>query len=177
MAHTQFMLNSPRLILREFQVEDAPHLFALYSDGDVMRYTGEEPFPSLQSVEHFIRSYPYYREHGFGRWAVIEKASGAFLGFCGLRRDNPTPEVDLGFRFFRHYWSKGYATEAARTALAAGFGQFGLDEIIGRSMRENLPSTSVLSKLGMTFREVSEDGNLLWLIYAIDRASFMSLQP
>ena len=99
-----------------------------------------------------------------------------FLGFCGLRRDNPTPEVDLGFRFFRRFWAKGFATEAARAALAAGFGQFGLNEIIGRTMRENLASTSVLKKLGMTFREVSEEGDLLWLIYVIDRATFES-QP
>jgi RimJ/RimL family protein N-acetyltransferase len=80
--------------------------------------------------------------------------------------------VDLGFRFFRDYWFRGYATEAARTALAAGFQRFGLDRIIGRTMRENLASTSVLNKLGMRFREVSEDRGLLWLIYVIEAESF-----
>lgn len=172
MSDRGFKLSSARLILREFADEDAPQLFDLYSDPDVMRYTGEEPFPSVSAVREFIAAYPYYRKHGFGRWAVIERATGHFLGFCGLRRDNPTPEVDLGFRFFRRYWGKGFATEAARIALAAGFGTFGLNEIIGRSMRENLPSTSVLHKVGMTFREVTEDGGLLWLIYVIDRGTF-----
>jgi RimJ/RimL family protein N-acetyltransferase len=166
------MLSTPRLVLREFAAEDAPELFALYNDPDVMRYTGEEPFPSVPAVRAFIESYPYYREHGFGRWAVLSRQTGEFLGFCGLRRDNPTPEVDLGFRFFRRYWGKGYATEAAATALAVGFKRFGLIEIIGRSMRENLASTSVLNKLGMTFREVTEDRGLLWLIYEIDRETF-----
>ncbi len=174
MTDSGFMLTSPRLTLREFRIGDAAQLYDLYHDADVMRYTGEQPFPSVRAVEDFIDAYPYYREHGFGRWAVIEKSSGDFLGFCGLRRDNPTPEVDLGFRFFRRYWAKGFATEAARTALAAGFDEFGLNEIIGRSMRENLASTSVLHKLGMTFREATEDGGLLWLIYVIDRNTFKS---
>jgi len=165
-------LGSPRLILREFETGDAPQLFELYNDPDVMRYTGEEPFPSVEAVREFIANYPYYRRDGFGRWAVFERSSGQFLGFCGLRRDNPTPEVDLGFRFFRRYWGKGFATEAARICLAAGFGPFGLDEIIGRSMRENLASTSVLHKVGMTFRETSEEGGLLWLIYVINRKTF-----
>lgn len=137
-----------------------------------MRYTGEEPFASVDAVRTFIEEYPFYRRHGFGRWAVIHRASGEFLGFCGLRRDNPTPEVDLGFRFFRRYWFQGYATEAARTALAAGFGRFQLQEITGRSMRENLASTSVLHKLGMTFREVWEEDGLFWLIYSIDKETF-----
>lgn len=172
MATATFMSSTSRLVLREFAAEDAPQLFALYNDPDVMRYTGEEPFPSVGAVREFIEAYPYYREHGFGRWAVLSRRSGEFLGFCGLRRDNPTPEVDLGFRFFRRYWGQGYATEAAATALAAGFGQFGLTEIIGRSMRENLASTSVLHKLGMSFREVTEDRGLLWLTYVIDRETF-----
>lgn len=172
MVTAGFRLSTPRLVLREFVAEDAPRLFALYSDPDVMRYTGEEPFPDVRAVRQFIEAYPYYREHGFGRWAVLHRETQEFLGFCGLRRDNPTPEVDLGFRFFRKYWGKGFATEAARTALAAGFGHFGLTEIIGRSMRENLASTSVLHKLGMTFREVTEDRGLLWLIYVIDRHTF-----
>jgi RimJ/RimL family protein N-acetyltransferase len=156
---------------------DAHSLFQLYEDADVMRYTGEEPFASVGAVEAFINEYPYYRRHGFGRWAVIHRETGEFLGFCGLRRDNPTPEVDLGFRFFRRFWFKGYATEAGRTALAAGFDQFGLDQIIGRVMRENLASTNVLHKLGMTFREVAEEDGLFWLIYSIDKQAFSQTTP
>lgn len=174
MSDAAFRLTSPRLVLREFQVEDAPWLYELYSDADVMRYTGEEPFPSVEAVASFIAAYPYYRRHGFGRWAVLDRQNGQFLGYCGLRRDNPTSEVDLGFRLHRRYWYRGYATEAAATALRAGFERFGLDEIIGRAMRENLASTSVLHKLGMRLREVSEEGGLLWLIYTIGREAFMA---
>ncbi len=171
MAEPGFMLQSPRLILREFKASDAPDLYDLYRDEDVMRYTAEAPFPSVKSVEDFLEAYPYYDIHGFGRWAVIDRFSSECLGFCGLRKDNPTTEVDLGFRFFRRYWSKGFATEAAQAALEAGFTHFGLEEIIGRSMRENLASTSVLHKLGMRFREVTETDGVLWLIYVIDKAS------
>ena len=59
-----------------------------------------------------------------------------------------------------------------RQALSTGFGAFGLTEIIGRTMRENLASTHVLKKLGMTFREVVEEDGLFWLIYSIDQETF-----
>ena len=94
------------------------------------------------------------------------------MGFCGLRRHETSGEVDLGFRLFQKYWSKGFATEAAGASLFAGFERFGLDKIVGRAMRENLPSITVLQKLGMRFREVSEENQLFWLVYTISAEMF-----
>jgi len=166
-----FSFTTQRLLLREFAAGDAEPLYLLNSDPEVLRYTGDEPFPDVHAAAEFIRNYTHYRDHGFGRWAVISRSSDEFMGFCGLRK-GADGNVDLGFRLFPGFWAKGIATEAAGAALSAGFNQFGLEEIIGRAMRENLPSISILQKLGMTFREIREEAGLIWLVYVITRRAF-----
>lgn len=172
MIDKPFSALSQRLMLRAFQPGDAPDLFALNSNEKVMRYTGEQPFSNIKAAEDFINDYQHYADHGFGRWAVIGRESDRFLGFCGLRRDPVSLEVDLAYRFFPENWSRGIATEAALCALDAGFKTFELPEIIGLAMRENLPSITILQKLGMRFRELREENDLIWLIYAIKRDAF-----
>lgn len=167
LARQAYSVRTSRLILREFRAEDAGPLFELNSDPEVLRYTRESPFADERDAAHFIRNYSQYEEHGFGRWAVEHVETGKFLGFCGLRKASPNADVDLAFRLFQRHWARGYATEAARAALTAGFRDFGLDEIVSRAMRENLPSISVLQKLGMRFREVAEENDLFWLVYSI----------
>lgn len=166
------VVTTRRLYLREFEPGDAASLFALNSNPDVLRYTGDTSFLDMSAAENFLRDYDHYQKFGFGRWAVINKDQDRFIGFCGLRKDENTGDVDLGFRFFSDNWSRGYATEAGQAALRAGFDKFGLDRIIGRSMRENRPSIAVLRKLGMEFSEVREEAGLLWLIYAIERSDW-----
>jgi len=169
------LLTTERLYLRELAPADAHSLYALNSDPEVMRYTDDAPFHNPAAAEAFLQDYDHYRRHGYGRWAVIHQSDERFIGFSGLRKDERTGEVDLGFRLFTEFWAQGYATEAGRAALRLGFEKFNLERIIGRSMRENLPSVSVLQKLGMEFCEVREEAGRLWLVYAIDRPSWEAL--
>ncbi len=173
MNDDRFTLETPRLILREFREEDAEDLFRLNANPEVMRYTGDTPFADVEAARRFVRDYDEYEREGFGRWAVIDRRDGRFMGFCGLRREMNTGEVDLAFRLSPRYWSSGFATEAARASLQAGFERFGLKEIIGRAMRENLPSISVLQKLGMKYRDMVEDDGEFWLVYAVGRDRFL----
>lgn len=166
---SNLVATTDRLYLRRFVPADAMYLFALNSNPDVIRYTGDNSFYNMSAAKNFLRDYDHYDQHGFGRWAVVLKSEEKFIGFCGLRMDEKSGDVDLGFRFFADYWSQGYATEAANAALRLGFDEFGLEAIIGRCLRENLPSISVLQKLGMEFSEVREESDLLWLIYSLDR--------
>lgn len=171
------IIETDRLILREFADVDARDLLSLNSDPTVIRYTGDEPFGDFQAALAFVQAYDHYRRHGFGRWAVIMRHSGEFAGFCGLRHDGRTGRVDLGFRYHRRFWSRGIATEAGRAALRVGFAGYKLPIIFGRAMRENLPSVSVLQKLGMSFREVSEEDGSVWLVYAIRANEFVPPRP
>lgn len=143
------VLETDRLILREFILEDAPSFFNLNNDPDVIRYTGDKPFSSIEHARQFISEYKEYAAHGYGRWACIEKNSGEWIGFCGLRKEED--EVDIGFRFHRRYWGKGYATESAQACLDHGFRELQLASIIGRASIENTASIRVLEKLGMSY--------------------------
>lgn len=174
MTAAPFILETTRLRLREFREEDAPGLLRLNEDLEVLRYTGEAPFGAATSTEQLLRHYAPSGDDGFGRWALERLEDNEFLGFCGLRRCDRTGKVDLHLRLFPEYWSKGYATEAGRGALEAGFRQFGLDEISGRAMRENLPSITILQKLGMKYRDMIEDDGVFWLEYSVTADRFLN---
>ncbi len=147
-----FLIETPRLLLREFKEEDAPGLLELNDDPEVQRFTGDPPFPTLKAARQFVVEYPEYRRTGYGRWAVLCKADGAFLGWCGLKL-NEEEEVDLGFRFLRRCRGRGFATEAAAACLDYGFRSLQLEKIVGRAMTENKASIRVLEKIGMQFQK------------------------
>lgn len=149
------MIHTERLTFREFLLSDAPALHELNSDPEVMRYTGDKAFQTEQAAEAFIENYSDYDKNGFGRWAVIRNEDQVFIGWCGLKL-NELNLVDLGFRFLRHEWGKGYATESSRAVLKYGFETFDLSEIIGRAAKSNPASIHVLEKIGMQFWK--EDG-------------------
>lgn len=139
-----------RLILRELRQDDAEHFYELNNDPEVIKYTGDKAFESIEEARSFLKNYSHYRENGFGRWAVIRKDDKVFIGWCGLKL-NEEGYVDIGFRIFQKYWGKGYATEAAKKFIDLGFNRFGLSEIIGRTANENKSSFRVLEKIGMTY--------------------------
>lgn len=147
-----FLLETPRLLLRNKVPEDARFLLELNSDPEVTRYTGDGAFNNLEEAEDIVRYViSQYDRYGYGRWLVILKETGEPLGWCGLKYHADSGDTDLGYRFMKQHWGKGYATEAGKACLDYGFGALGLKRIIGRSDQANLASVHVLKKLGMTF--------------------------
>ncbi len=141
-------LETERLYLREFELEDAKSMFALNAVNEQIQYTGDVPFESITAAQNFLLNYSDYKRNGFGRWACITKEEGHWIGWCGLKRHSDGL-VDLGYRFFKEYWGMGYATESSLACLAYGFNELGLKEIVGRSAKANLASIRVLEKIGM----------------------------
>lgn len=147
--------ETERLILRELTNNDAEGMLKLNADPEVHRYLGKKPINSLAQSEAdimFIRK--QYIDLGIGRWAVIEKETNTFLGWCGLKLiteacNNEVNYYDLGYRFIKQHWGKGFATESASAALSYGFNQLQLEKIIGIADVENLNSIKVLKKLGL----------------------------
>jgi RimJ/RimL family protein N-acetyltransferase len=95
-----------------------------------------------------------FEERGYGLWAVEIPEEAEFIGFVGLAlHDFPahfTPAVEIGWRLARDYWGRGFATEAARTAIADGFDRVGLNEIVSFTAAVNVRSAAVMQRLGMT---------------------------
>lgn len=145
------IFETPRLLLREMTPEDAENAYILNLDTEVLRYTGDDPFESVEEAREFLEKYESYEKYGFGRWAVILKETGEYLGWCGLKYTPELDEFDIGYRLMKKFWGKGYATEAAEACLNLGFNQFGMKTIVGRAMPENEASVRVLEKIGLTY--------------------------
>jgi RimJ/RimL family protein N-acetyltransferase len=162
-------IETQRLFLRELRVDDAESFYNLNLDPEVIKYTGDAAFGNIESARTFLVGYDQYKKYGFGRWAVIHKTSGEFLGWCGLKHSADLEETDLGFRFFKNYWNQGYATEAAIACVDIGFKHFGLNTIVGRARIENEASVRTLQKCGMSFERYFDFGGEKGVIYKIEK--------
>jgi len=106
----QYLIETERLSLREFNFDDAENLYRLNLDPDVIRHTGDPPFESVETARLFIYNYKDYKLNGYGRWAIDLKADGRFIGWAGLKL-NEDNDIDLGYRLLKSEWGQGYATE------------------------------------------------------------------
>ena len=152
------LLETDRLILREFGPDDAEAFFTLCSNPQVTRYTGSSGISTREQARAAMSAPTIvdYYQHGFGRLACVLRSNGLVIGFAGLKYLDDLGEVDIGYRFLPEYWDVGLATEASRAALDYGFTQLHLEQIIGLVDPENIASVHVLEKLGLTFSGVIE---------------------
>jgi RimJ/RimL family protein N-acetyltransferase len=148
----KIIIETERLLLREFTENDAQLLYQLNLDPDVIRYT-LDPILDVEHARRILRDIiiPQYRLYNHGRWAAHLKLDGEFIGWCGLKFLEELNEVDLGYRFMKKYWGQGYATEAAHATLDYGFQVLKLKRIVGRALPGNIASMKVLEKCGMKY--------------------------
>lgn len=147
------MLETSRLTLKPGTLADAPHLLQLNSDPDVVRYTGDASLFNLLEAEKVVkeRLIPQFEKYKMSRFSVFLK-DGTYIGWCGLKYFPEQDEVDLGYRFMKKFWGKGFATEASLACLEYGFETLKLKRILAKAMPDNVGSLKVMQKLGMTFR-------------------------
>jgi RimJ/RimL family protein N-acetyltransferase len=148
-------LVTERLVLRPWRDDDVEPFAAMSADPEVMEHypavlSRAETYASIQRIRaHFARE-------GFGLWALEAPGTAPFVGFTGLARPGFIPVVEVGWRLARRYWGRGYATEAGRAAVAFGFADLALDEIVAFVVPGNLKSQRVMVRLGM-LRDPSAD--------------------
>jgi RimJ/RimL family protein N-acetyltransferase len=153
-------IETERLLIRELQASDDQGMFELDSDPEVMRYIGRKPVETIdesRGVIAFVRQ--QYEANGIGRWAVIEKDSGNFLGWVGFkliqeRTNNHIDFHDFGYRFLRKHWGKGYATESSIASLHFGKKELKLPDIYAMTDVNNGASRHVLEKLGFQLLDI-----------------------
>lgn len=146
------IFQTPRLILRQITIDDAPLILELNSDPEIVKYVHEPTLKNVEQAQKIIQDIilPQYK-NSLGRWAIINKEDNRFMGWCGLKYRPELDEIDLGYRLMQLYWGKGYATESAQYTLDYGFSHLKLSLITGRAHIENLASVKVLEKIGMQF--------------------------
>jgi RimJ/RimL family protein N-acetyltransferase len=153
----QVFLETDRLVLRRFTADDAGVLVELDSDPDVMHYiTGGRTTPAAEVRDEVLPAFlSYYQRYpGYGFWAVVEKASGDFIGWFHLR---PPPEgglpdePELGYRLRRTAWGSGYGSEGARALVDKAFGELGARRVFAETMAVNAASRRVMEKAGLRY--------------------------
>ncbi|MAR01060.1 MAG: GNAT family N-acetyltransferase [Oceanospirillaceae bacterium] len=179
--------ETPRLLLRQWQLSDREPLANMSADTEVMKF-----FPAVMSREESDamadRLEAMIAENGYGPWAVELKETGEFIGFVGLFSSAPefpvTPSIQILWRLARPFWGYGYASEAANAALATGFNELGVNEIVACAALGNNASASVMARLGFTdtgvnfhhhfFKET--DQNRLHRLYRLHRDQWLGVK-
>jgi ribosomal-protein-alanine N-acetyltransferase len=154
-----FPIETPRLRLRPFTLEDAVELHRVWGDPASERWGGPYPRPeTVADTRRYLE--PIVAEQaarGYSLWAVVERASGRIVGDCGLFLANGVgPDVELAYGLGRAWWGRGYATEAASACLRVGFGEVGLRRIVADADPANAASLRVLEKLGFEVEREAE---------------------
>ena len=169
----QFQIETERLILRELRLSDLDGMFELDSNPLVHKYLGNKPVKTKDESLKIIESVrKQYQERGIGRWAAIEKSSGAFIGWSGLRLNTEfnmngfTNYYDVGYRLIPKFWGKGYATESGKAAIDYAFNVLKLSTLYATTEIGNQASHNALLKIGLNYIEdfYSEEWklNLRW---------------
>lgn len=151
----EVVLETDRLVLRRFTTDDVDALVELDSDPEVTHFiTNGEATPRAEVEQSVLPRFLWYYEEyaGYGFWAVIEKATGDFIGWFHLRPnpDHPIPdEPELGYRLRRAAWGRGYATEGSRALVDRAFTELGARRVFAETMAVNVASRRVMEKAGM----------------------------
>ncbi|QED49310.1 GNAT family N-acetyltransferase [Cytobacillus dafuensis] len=144
-----YILETDRLILRQFKDDDMPSLHSIFSDSETMEFY-PAPFSFEQTQNWIKRNQERYQECGYGLWGICIKESNELIGDCGLvnQKVDGKTEVEIGYHINKKYWSKGYASEAAKGCKEYGFYQLGINKLISIIDQRNLPSIRVAEKIG-----------------------------
>jgi [ribosomal protein S5]-alanine N-acetyltransferase len=155
LALRSICIESPRLLLREYKVEDTPEMEKYLSDPQVLRYF-QLPWSvggQFKVDQRFIDRLGARRLQNprcYFDLAITDKVESGFLGGCSLYVfSEENREASLAYWLAPQFWSKGYATEAAKMLLWLGFTQAGLHRIFAICDVNNTASSRVLEKAGM----------------------------
>jgi len=165
-------LETERLLFRELLASDTEDIFALDSDPEVVKYTGNKPLTHIdQARQRFEGVRQQYQDFGVGRWAAILKDTNEFIGWAGLKYIQElagrTDNYDLGYRFHKRHWGKGYATESAQAFIRLGFDEMQLQRISAYVDVRHSASAKVLEKCGLRFTNTFVDDGELCAWYEI----------
>ncbi len=152
--------NSERLSFRLMNSEDAELFFQLDQDPEVMHFINGGAVTSMEEIKevYLPRMEKYTNEkEGWGIWKTSLKDSGEYLGWILVRpmdffnENQQLDNLELGWRFARNCWGKGYATEAAENIKQALIAQGNIKKLCAIAVEENYGSVSIMKKLGMNY--------------------------
>ncbi len=170
------MLETERLIIRQFTLDDIPELVELRADPEVNKYLGGVKNQNAESIAKRMEFYiDCYDKYGFGMSAMIWKATGEMIGWSGLQPLQETGKTEVGYGMAKEFWRKGIGLEAAKAWLEFGFTKTDLEKIYAIAVPENVGSWRIMEKLGMSFEGIETHYNLDTKVYSITKNECLNL--
>lgn len=150
------ILETDRLILRQFTPQDAEFILELLNDPSFIQNIGDRNIRTGDDACAYIMNGPAasYAKNGFGLYAVVLKETGETIGMCGLIKREALDDVDIGYALLPRFWSRGYAVEAARATKMYAKDAIGLKRLVAITDPANQGSIRVLEKLGLRFEKM-----------------------
>jgi ribosomal-protein-alanine N-acetyltransferase len=164
------VIETPRLLMRHFALDDVDSLAEVLCDHENMRFFPNR-FERKDAEEWIQKNVRRYAEDGVGGWALVLKPANKFAGYCGLvrREIDGTREIEVGYALARHAQGQGIATEAARACMNYAFTTLGEDRIISLIRPENLSSRRVAERNGLAVEKEIDFMGLPHLVYVARR--------
>ena len=169
------ILETKRLIVREYTADDFADLFAILSDSETMKYY-PKPYDE-NGVNRWINwCIDSYQKYGFGLWALQLKDSGKFIGDCGISMQNIDGQSlpEIGYHINKDFWRQGYAKEACEEVKKWFFENTNFDCVYSYMNKENIASVNTAKSNGMKFVKEYFDGEENLCVYAITRKEWES---
>jgi [ribosomal protein S5]-alanine N-acetyltransferase len=172
MAQSTVAIETGRLLLRPFDSNDVEELYTVLGDAETMTF-----YPaafSFKETETWVRgNIERFERDGTGLWGIEDRATGEFLGDCGLVHQlvDGVNELEVGWHVKRSRWGQGIAPEGGAAFRDRAFEELGFDRIISLIRPENVQSRRVAEKLGMSVEKETVFGSMGWrhFVYALRR--------
>lgn len=150
------VLETERLILRQFTTDDAAFIHQLLNEPSWIRNIGDRNIRTIEDACSYIVNGPVksYERNGFGLWLIVLRETGESMGMCGLIRRDGLEDIDIGYALLPNFWSMGYAVEAARATKEYARDAVGLKRLVAIVDPANEASIRVLEKIGLRYEKM-----------------------
>jgi ribosomal-protein-alanine N-acetyltransferase len=152
----EIVIETERLILRKFTLEDAPFVLELVNTPAWLQFIGDRNVHTVEEAENYLRNgnLKSYVEHGFGFYLVATKENNEAIGMCGMVKRDSLEDIDIGFAFLPNSIGKGYGYEAASATLDYGLNVLKLGRIVAIVDPENANSIALIKKIGLKYEKM-----------------------
>lgn len=168
----KIIMETPRLIIREYVQEDFEGLRAIICDAETMKYY-PRPYDENGVTRWLNWCIKSYADNGFGLWALELKETGEFIGDCGISLQNIDDEIlhEIGYHINKRFWRRGYAKEACAVVKEWFFENTDCDRVYSYMNKENVASYSTARANGMRLIKEYNDGEEDLLVYMVEKNS------
>lgn len=143
-------IETERLIISKFTLDDAPFILELYNDPDYIKFIGDKNVKNIEDAKKIIENkfISVYKKNKYGYYRVSLKSDNTPIGTSGLMKRDGLEHIDIGYAFLKKYRGKGFAYEATKRVLDFGLNELNISPIAAITTLDNIKSSSLLERLG-----------------------------